>query len=175
MENHWRASSPHISQRHVHGQGQRRDGLRRREQKRLPSYQSRSQPCATRALTPGSWQGCPSPCRGSTPAQAHQPSTSHQQPKETLTHLLANLDRVPAPAREQDAVAGLHLRRHNLAVLRRRAGADGDDGRLRERRGRRGGGDEDAGGGFLGVGLVGIGEGREWKGRGRGRASNSMR
>ena len=50
------------------------------------------------------------------------------------TNILADFDRVPAPAGEEDAVAGLDDGGDDLPVLVGRARADGDDGRLRQRR-----------------------------------------
>ena len=65
------------------------------------------------------------------------------------THLLSNLDRVASPARQQYAVTRLHLRRNDVAVLVRRARANRDNGRLRQRRAGRRRGQEDTGGSFL--------------------------
>ena len=69
--------------------------------------------------------------------------------KNAQTHLVTELDRVAAPAREEYAVARLHLRRDDLARLVGRTGARRDDGRLGERRRGRRRGEEDARGSFL--------------------------
>lgn len=68
---------------------------------------------------------------------------------QTETHLVPNLDRVPAPARKQHPVARLHDRRTHGARLVGGAGPGRDDGRLRERAVRRGRRQVHAARGFL--------------------------
>lgn len=80
---------------------------------------------------------------------AHSPQHPAKQRGRKCTHILAHFDRVPAPPREEDAVAGLHRRRDDLALLIRRAGAHSDHRRLRQRRARRRRRQEDARRGFL--------------------------
>ena len=65
------------------------------------------------------------------------------------THLLANLDRTTAPAREKHTITSLHAGRDDVTVLVRRARTDSDDGSLREGLVRRRGRKVDAACGFL--------------------------
>lgn len=65
------------------------------------------------------------------------------------THIFTNFDLVATPARKEDAVASLHAGGDDFALLVGRTGADGNDSRFRKRTCGRGGGDEDARGGFL--------------------------
>jgi len=69
--------------------------------------------------------------------------------KKTNTHLLAHLDRVPPPAREQNPIPRLDGRRHNASLLIWCAGPDRDHGRFRERVGRSRGREEDTRSRFL--------------------------
>jgi hypothetical protein len=65
------------------------------------------------------------------------------------TYLLADLDSIASPARKENTVASLDRHRNDLAVLVGRARPYGDDGSLRQRRVRSGGGEEETSGGFL--------------------------
>ena len=71
--------------------------------------------------------------------------------------VVADLDRVAAPAGKQNLVAGLHRGGDDLAVLVGGTGASGDDGSLRKRRGGDRGGKEETGRG-LGLGLEALNE-----------------
>jgi hypothetical protein len=68
---------------------------------------------------------------------------------DIYTHLVAELDRIAAPAWQENAIAGFDGHRDEIALFVWYARSDGDDGGLWERTGSCRGGEEDARGGFL--------------------------
>lgn len=71
--------------------------------------------------------------------------------RKSVTHIVSQLDRVASPAWEEDTVASLDRRRHNISLLIGRTGSNGDDGSLWERRTGGRGGEEDTRRSFLQV------------------------